>query len=214
MVLKLLISLIISYIIGSFPTAYFFGRLFKGIDIRQHGSGNVGATNAFRVLGKKVGISVLIIDILKGTLAVAVISSLFGLSYDFHRILLGVTAVAGHNWSIFLKFKGGKGVATSAGVLLGLAVVIPGLRLVFSLTVVAWLLILLISGFVSISSISASVVLPLFMLIFNQSLNLVILGVIFCLFIIWRHRSNIKKLFSGNESQLNFCLLKRKRFPK
>jgi len=212
MVIKLIISLIVSYLIGSFPTAYIFGRLFRGIDIRQHGSGNVGATNAFRVLGKAPGILVLIIDIIKGLLVTVLISNLFGLKGDFFRVIIGISAVAGHNWTVFLNFKGGRGVATSIGVLLGLAIKIPALRLVFILTVVSWILVLLISGFISLASMVASFLLPIFTVIFNQSIELVFLGIIFCLFIIWRHKPNIKRLLAGEESQLNFSLLKRKRF--
>ena len=213
-VLKLIISIIVSYLIGSFPTAYIFGKLFKGIDIRQYGSGNVGASNAFRVLGKVSGILVLIIDIIKGVFATVLIADFFGLRDDFSRIIIGISAVVGHNWTVFLNLKGGRGVATSVGVLLGLAVKIPTLRLIFILTVGTWFLTLLISGFISLSSMLASFLLPIFMLIFNQSIELIFLGIIFCFFILWRHKPNIKRLLTKEESQLSFCLLKRKRFPK
>jgi len=214
MALKLIISIVVSYLIGSFPTAYILGRLLKAIDIRQHGSGNVGATNVFRVLGKTAGIFVLIVDIIKGVIATVLIADFFGLKEDSLRVIIGISAVAGHNWTVFLNLKGGKGVATSVGVLLGLAVKIPALRLIFILTVGTWILTLLISGFVSLSSVLASFFLPIFMLLFNQSIEFILLGVVFCLFIIWRHRPNIKRLLAKEESQLNFCLFRRKRFPK
>ena len=214
MALRLISALIASYLIGSIPTAFIFGRLVKGIDIRKHGSGNVGATNAFQVLGKPFGIIVLAIDILKGALPTFILPDLFGFNETIFRILIGVAVVAGHNWTIFLNFKGGKGVATSIGVLLGLSLKIPGLSIVFVLSVIIWSLTLLITGFVSLSSMLAAFFLPFLMLIFDQSLELIILGLIFCVFIIWRHKSNIKRLLSKSESQLSFSLLKRKRFPK
>ena len=97
--LKIILSIIASYLVGSIPTAYLFGRL-KGIDIRQHGSGNVGATNAFRVLGRGVGTIVLLLDILKGVIATALIADIFGLTSIFYRVVLGLVVVAGHNWTI------------------------------------------------------------------------------------------------------------------
>ncbi|MBP7216705.1 MAG: glycerol-3-phosphate acyltransferase, partial [Candidatus Omnitrophica bacterium] len=136
--LWILLGIIISYCIGSFPTAFVFGRLIKGIDIRQFGSGNVGATNALRVLGKKVGITVLCIDIAKGFICVFVIGYFFqGLIPEtlaiVSRLLFGVSCIIGHNWTIFLQFKGGKGVASTLGVLIGLAATIPGLYIVLLL---------------------------------------------------------------------------------
>ena len=114
-----------AYIIGSIPTAYIFGRVLKGIDIREYGSGNIGATNVFRVIGKAPGIIVLIIDALKGLICVTYLAA--GFLYlapvtrpELYRILVGLSAIAGHNWTLFLKFKGGKGVAASAGVAIGL----------------------------------------------------------------------------------------------
>lgn len=111
--LWIIITICASYLLGSIPTAYIFGRLLKGIDIRDFGSGNVGATNALRVLGKPVGITVLIIDILKGVLAVALLGNLLSAKVSFLppeilRVMSGLCAIAGHNWTIFLNFKGGK----------------------------------------------------------------------------------------------------------
>src|SRR3989338_148119 len=109
--LNIVLSLAVCYLIGSIPTAYWMGRLCKGIDIRRHGSGNVGATNAFRVLGKIPGSIVLLVDVLKGAVAVTIVGDLFGLEHVGSRVLLAVAVVMGHNWTIFLNFKGGKGIA-------------------------------------------------------------------------------------------------------
>ena len=113
------LSLVLAYFIGAIPTGYWAGRLLKGIDIREHGSKNMGATNVLRVLGKGPGIAVLLIDILKGVLPLTLIANLLGISDPLTLVLIGIAAVAGHNWTVFLGFKGGKGVATSLGVLIG-----------------------------------------------------------------------------------------------
>ena len=116
--MALICAIILSYLIGSIPTAYIFGRIVKGVDIRKHGSGNVGATNAFRVLGAGFGITVLLLDALKGLVCVVNISDFIlsrglGLNPLMLRVILGLTAVAGHSWTVFLNFKGGKGMAVT-----------------------------------------------------------------------------------------------------
>lgn len=199
-----LIALIISYLIGSIPSAYLFGKIYKGIDIRDHGSGNVGATNTFRVLGKIPGTIVLVLDILKGTLVVTIVGDILGLNTIIARILLGLAAVSGHNWTVFLKFKGGKGIATTLGVLIGLTIKFALLRPVLLVCVLAWLCAFLVSGYISLSSIIASIILPVSMVMTNQPFALVTLGVIFCLFVVIRHRPNIKRLLSGQEPRVNF----------
>jgi len=146
--MNIILGIIVSYLIGSIPTAYIFGRLYKNIDIREHGSGNVGATNVFRVLGKGSGFAVLMLDILKGILAVTVAADIVGLADIFGRIIMALSVVVGHNWTVFLKFKGGKGVATSLGVLLGLTIKIASIRPVLFLTVLIWVGCFLISRIV------------------------------------------------------------------
>src|SRR3989338_5088795 len=126
--MTIMMGIILAYLTGSIPTAYIFGRMSKGIDIRQHGSGNVGATNVFRVLGKWPGTVVLMLDILKGTIAAAVVPDMLGLTGVLHRAALALAVVCGHNWTVFLKFKGGKGVATAFGVLIGLTIRIAVIR--------------------------------------------------------------------------------------
>ena len=199
---KIIVSLIFGYLIGSIPTAYLFGRLLKRIDIRQYGSGNVGATNAFRVLGKIPGTAVLLIDASKGIVATTLLADLFGLEEIIYRILLGLTAVIGHNWTVFLGFKGGKGIAASLGVLIGLTIKAVFFRPVLILSILIWFAVFLISGYVSLASITAAVLLPFLMIFLNQPVELIMLGVIFCIFVVLRHRPNIKRLLLKEEHRV------------
>jgi len=205
---SLILGIVISYLIGSIPTAYIFGRMLKGIDIRKFGSGNIGATNAVRVLGKWPGITVLILDILKGFIAVVFLGNLIaprltGISDTTARILLGLSCISGHNWTIFLKFKGGKGMATTLGVLLGLAVRIAGLKLIFGLVILTWLIIFIITRMVSLASILAGISLPAYMLLLGpREKTLIFSGILICLFIILRHKSNLRRIFQGKEKRL------------
>src|ERR1700735_4572842 len=164
--LALAISAVLAYLIGSIPVAYIFGRVLKNLDIREHGSGNMGATNAFRVLGRGPGTIVLILDIIKGIIPVTLLANAFGLTDALSLVIIAVAAVAGHNWTVFLGFKGGKGMATSLGVLIGLAIQLPGLRIVLGLATLIWLVLFLALGYVSLASISAAVSLPVLMVIF------------------------------------------------
>jgi len=204
----LIFAAIFSYLLGSIPVGYILGRVLKGIDVRCLGSGNFGATNVFRVISPTAGAIVLILDILKGLIAVTVIGDFVLHSVPeadqiLVRLVLGICAVCGHNWTAFLKFKGGKGVATSTGVLLGLSLKIPQLGLIVGLCLGVWVLVLLITGFVSLSSIVASISLPIFLLVFNQPLELLIFGVALCLFVVYRHKSNIRRLLRGEEGNIH-----------
>lgn len=204
----ILLAIAISYLIGSIPTAYIFGRLLKGIDIRNFGSGNVGATNAFRTLGRGWGIAILLLDIIKGFLPVMLLGSLLNYQYNFEQnqnlfIIIGLGAICGHNWTLFLNFKGGKGVATTLGVLLGLAFKIPGLAIVLGLTISTWFLSFLLFRIISLSSVLAALSFPIFTILFNQSLTVISTGVLLSIFIILRHKSNIKRLIKGQEPRLS-----------
>lgn len=199
----LFLGFLAAYLIGSIPTAYIFGRVLKGIDIREHGSGNAGATNVFRVIGKSPGIIVLIIDIIKGFVCATYLAS--GFMYlapvvrpEMYRILLGLCAIAGHNWTVFLKFKGGKGVATSAGVVIGL---IPK---IFWLGFLVWLITFFITGFVSLSSIIAIVSVPIFTLAFGEPAEIVVFMCLLCLIIVYKHKANIRRLARGEEKRISF----------
>ena len=200
-IIDIVLVAVLSYLFGSIPTAYLFGKALKGIDIRQHGSGNVGATNAFRVLGKKVGATVLFLDIVKGIVPVVFISSCF-LPDVSGRIVAAIAAVVGHNWTCFLQFKGGKGIATSLGVLIGLTISLPGIRLAVGLCFLSWLLCFLITAYISVSSILAGVLLPVLMVVAGAPLSMVLLSILFCLFIVFRHRPNIQRLLRGQEPKV------------
>jgi len=213
---QILLGTIISYVIGSIPTAYIFGQLLKGQDIRKFGSGNVGATNAFRMLGKGPGITVLVIDILKGFIAVALVGNIPFLKTSFIsdellRIILGLSCICGHNWTIFLGFKGGKGVATTFGVLLGLATQIAGLKLILALVILTWLIIFAITRIVSISSFACGVSLPVFTILFKQSFVMILLSLILSGLVVFRHRSNLKRFLEGKEPRLKFSKSKNPR---
>jgi glycerol-3-phosphate acyltransferase PlsY len=212
--MTLIYLLISSYLLGSIPTAYLVARFCKGIDIRTVGSGNVGATNAFRVLGKPLGVFVLLFDILKGFFVTAILTlfvdaAAISVSMDLARISAGILAIAGHNWPIFLKFKGGKGVATSLGVLSGLAVVTPGLRLVLGLCVLVWLIVFLGFGYVSLASIICALAFPASMFFFNNSVVLRIFSVVVAFIAIFRHKSNIRRLLEKKEHRVKFPWLSR-----
>jgi len=189
-------------LIGSIPTGFIFVKVLKGEDIREHGSGNIGATNVFRVLGKGPGITVLLIDIIKGIIPLTLVANLLGITIALDLILLALAAVAGHNWTVFLKFKGGKGIATTLGVLIGLTIQIAAIRPVLGITLLTWIISFLISGIVSLSSILASIILPITMLGTSQSIELICLGVVFCVFVVFRHRPNIKRLLAGEEPRV------------
>jgi len=201
--INLFLSLGLAYLIGSIPTSFIFTKIFTKLDIRKHGSGNVGATNVFRVVGKVPAIMVLVLDILKGVIAVTVIPDfLFNndigvmMGLDLFKILLGMGAISGHVWSVFLKFKGGKGVATTAGVLLIIAPkILAGSALI-------WVVIFVIFRIVSIASIAASIFIPIFSIIFYQSFSLVVFSIFLGIFGTYKHKANIKRLFRGEEKKL------------
>ncbi len=197
------IIVVAAYFLGSIPTGYLVARA-KGVDIRKVGSGNIGATNVFRILGKPAGVLVLVIDGLKGYAACAWLCDgllpALGVApadADTYRILAGIAVVLGHNYTCWLKFKGGKGIATSAGVYFALAPAAAGIA------VAAFLLALLLTRYVSIGSIAASVALPTAVWFLpNGNLFLSIVTTVLGLMAIYKHRSNIKRLMAGTESRL------------
>jgi len=208
-------GLIATYLLGSIPTAYILGKMLRRIDVRRHGSGNIGATNAFRVLGKKLGTAVLLIDIAKGFAAVALAQNIFyepvpQVSLNAYICCAALTVVAGHNWTVFLGFKGGKGMATSLGTLLAFSVWIPGFAGTLLITIALWAFVFLVGGFVSLASIAAAVALVPAALFFQVPREIVVfLGVLSMLAII-RHKSNIVRLIQKQESRFNTRNLFRK----
>lgn len=206
--LKIITGLIASYLLGSIPTAYLFGSIFKGIDLRKHGSGNLGATNAFRILGKGIGTTVLVLDILKGTLAVLLGGLYFYtqnpyISKNLYLCLAAITAVCGHNWTIFLKFKGGKGIATSLGGLIGFSILIDKFAYVCVIIVLLWLIIFLSSGFVSLGSVICSICLPFLGILFHLPLEIILFLTLLSIFSIFKHKSNISRLLQKKESHFD-----------
>lgn len=202
-----MVMILCSYLIGSIPTSIIASRLLKGIDIREHGSGNAGATNVFRVMGWKAGIVVLLIDMAKGYIPTVLFYKigLEGVEWPIInlQILAGISAIFGHIWTIFAGFKGGKGVGTGAGMLIGLAPLSVAVGIIIFLIVVA------ISRYVSLGSIIASCSVPVTIIMQNQSqdsfpLQLFILSLFVPALIIYTHRKNIKRLLKGEESKIQF----------
>jgi len=191
--LKTVLILILAYVIGSIPFALIIGKAVGGVDVRNYGSGNLGGTNAFRVLGWKAGISVIIADILKGMVATYLGMVAGG---ETLGILAGLVAAVGHCYPLFAGFKGGKGVAVGTGVYLVLA---PQVVLLAAL---AFALTLLISRYVSLSSIIAALTLGILTLVYDMSIFLTIISWVLVVFVIYRHRSNIKRILNGTENRI------------
>lgn len=205
--LWIIIGIAVSYLTGSVPTAYVMGRVLKGIDIRKFGSGNVGATNAWRVLGKGPGILVLLVDAFKGVVPVVFIANFVLLKQAVFpegilRIILGLTCIVGHNWTVFLNFKGGKGIATTLGVLIGLSIQMPGLRIAMLAVVVTWAIIFALTKIISAASVIAAISLPVFMAIFHQPKYMLVLSIMLSILALIRHKSNIVRLLQGKEPTL------------
>jgi acyl-phosphate glycerol 3-phosphate acyltransferase len=189
--LKLLICIILAYLIGSFPTAYLVAKIFFHKNIFEYGSGNVGTTNAYRVLGKVAGTVVLVIDILKGTLG-ALMPVFFGL--DHHLVLfVGICAVVGHCYSIFLKFRGGKAVATSAGILLAYN------PLLFVICFIFLAMIVYVTSMVSVASLTTILFFTI-ATFFLHDWILTTVAIIITVIIYYRHIPNIKRLLKGQEN--------------
>jgi len=187
---------LLAYLLGSIPAGYLAGRL-QGIDIRTVGSGNIGATNVFRTLGKTAGIGVLLFDAFKGFAACRFLPHLalyFGPApSESLQIIAGVAAILGHNYTCWLRFKGGKGIATSAGVFLG------WLPLVLAMALGLWLLVFAVSRYVSVASIAAAFILPWAAWLTGASSNMILIAALVGGLAIYKHRSNIRRLASGTE---------------
>lgn len=186
---------IFGYLLGSIPFALIVGKVGYGIDIREHGSGNLGGTNTFRVLGVKAGLIVTIADILKGTLA-ASLPVLF--SVDIHPLLTGMFAVFGHTYPVFAQFRGGKAVATSGGVLLFYSPVL------FMTMLAVFFLILYISKYVSLSSMLTGVYATAYAFIWTDDVPLRIVVTLLTLFVFYRHRANMKRILNKTEPKVKW----------
>jgi len=184
---------IIGYFLGNISSSYLVGKLMGKVDVREHGSGNLGATNVYRVLGFKAGVIVFLADTLKGLLA-----TLIGLwiKGDVGGLIGGIAAVAGHNWPFLLEFKGGKGIATSFGSLIILFPLISLILLIVEVLVIA------LTGYVSLASITVAVLFPILVIAFRYSIKHIIAALILAILAIYRHRSNISRLLKGQENKV------------
>lgn len=182
-----------AYLIGSVPFGLVIGKVFFGVDVRLHGSGNVGTTNVFRVLGKRAGVAVLACDMLKGYVPAALAAALF---HPWWAIFIAAAPVVGHIYSIFLKGRGGKGIATGAAVVLAL---VP---LVFLIVVTVWIVLLLTTWYVSVASLAAASLVPVLAYVFDEPTPYKIAGVLVAIVVWWAHRSNIRRLLRGEENRV------------
>ncbi|WP_370521550.1 glycerol-3-phosphate 1-O-acyltransferase PlsY [Cetobacterium sp. 8H] len=198
--MKFLSFVIIAYLFGSLPCGVWLGKGTKNIDIREHGSKNSGATNAYRILGPKYGIMVLVMDALKGYIPLYLANE-FGLG-GVEIILLGLVAILGHTFSFFLQFKGGKGVATSLGVFLFL------MPKVIGVLVLVFILVVGVTKYISLGSVICSALLPIlafFMPVRDSATRtpLVIISLVVGIFVIYKHKANIVRLMEGKENKFN-----------
>ena len=192
----IILTVILAYLIGSIPSGLLIGKTFYNTDIRQHGSKNLGGTNTFRTLGAKAGFTVTAMDILKGTLAV-LLTYAFGA--DLHPLIPGVAAVIGHMFPVFAGFKGGKAVATSAGVLLAYTPIL------FAVLVGIFFLTLYATKYVSLSSMVAALAAIIYALIFAKGdWPLLIVVSVLAVFIFYRHRANIKRIIDKSEPKVKW----------
>jgi acyl phosphate:glycerol-3-phosphate acyltransferase len=188
-----LLLVLFGFFLGSIPTGVILAKVFSGVDPRKVGSGNIGATNVLRAAGKKVAVATLLGDILKGVIPVLIAEAVLD-SY-FWVGAVALAAFLGHIFSIFLKFKGGKGVATALGVFLALSPPATGLAiLVFAATVAKW-------RYISLGSLVATAIFPVFMFLLNPHRVIVPFALIVAVLIFWRHRENIERLLAGTESK-------------
>lgn len=198
-------GLLLAYLLGSVPTAVWVGKYFYGVDVRNEGSGNAGATNTIRVLGVKAGIPVILVDILKGFLAVWLMQFFVPSNWGtdgttYYKIAAGLLAVVGHTLPVFAGFRGGKGVAT----LLGMGITLFGVAVLFS--VIIFIIVVSLTRYVSLGSMLAGIAFPLVVIFYFNERNpgLLALSIFAALFIVWTHRKNIGRLIKGNENKFSF----------
>jgi len=190
--MTVLAFVVLAYLTGSFPTSYLVGRM-RGIDLRAHGSGNLGATNTFRVLGAWAAIPVLIIDVLKGLGPATWFVAWDGTADARLAVVYGLAAIIGHVWSVFLRFRGGKGIATGAGVLLALA---PVTTLV---ALLVWIGIVSLTRMVSAASLAAASLVPLLAWMMDQPTHTIVFCLVIAVFVWWTHRDNVRRLLARTE---------------
>lgn len=192
--MELLIACVASYLIGSIPNGLILGKAIWGVDLRKHGSNNIGATNAWRIIGKKAGVSIFLLDMVKGVIGAGL--GFFYAGSPLAGVLCGILAVIGHSWSIFLGFKGGKSVSTGLGVLMML---MPKVAFIVFLV---WLAVVFVTQYVSLGSIIGAALVPVLAYIFSMPMEYFVFGVLAAVFIIYRHKANIDRLLHGRENKI------------
>ena len=201
------IGVVLAYLIGSLPSAVWLGQAYHGIDVRDFGSGNAGATNTFRVLGKKAGILVMALDIFKGLTAVTLATVWMQLGFIaesqivLFKLIFGISAVLGHIFPVYVGFKGGKGVATLLGMVLGIN------PLVAAICIAVFMIVLLLTKYVSLGSILGTLTFPVMLMITNIEPNdeiLKIFGFTFFVVVLVTHKKNLLRILNGTENKVNF----------
>lgn len=187
-------ALLAAYLLGSISFGYLAGKYIRGVDIRKFGSGSTGTTNILRTLGTGPAVFVLALDIIKGLAAVMLARSLTG--EGLYTMLAGVAVIAGHNWPVFFRFSGGRGIATSIGVILGLAPPVILVAVIIGVALIA------LTRYVSLGSIAGTVSIPILMYLFELPVSYVLFGIAVMALALWRHRRNISRLLAGTESKL------------
>lgn len=190
-----ILILLFSYFLGSIPNALWIGKVFKNMDIREYGSGNLGSTNAARVLGYRYGILTLMLDVLKGLIPVYLVTFYYPDNNIFH-VLVAMSCIIGHSYSVFINFQGGKAVATS----LGVVIIISPKSVLFLLGL--FFMIVLITGYVSVASMSVASILPITVYIFNnKDIAYTLFAIFIAILVVYRHKSNIVNLLNGKEAK-------------
>lgn len=210
MIIAYILDAIIAYLLGSISFSVIFSKKIAGIDVREEGSKNAGTTNVLRTVGKKAAALTLICDILKGVIAVLIGYAISFITKDLNAALLvqiaGIFAIIGHTFPVFFKFKGGKGIATSLGILLLVNYQIGLICLVF------WLIIVIFTRMVSLGSIMAAILFPVLTIFIAQNYlvegNYIIFGIVVPVLVVFNHRSNVKRILEGKENKLSFKKVK------
>ena len=196
--------IVLGYLVGSLSPSVYLGRAIKGVDVRTTGSGNAGTTNAFRALGVKLGIAVLLLDLLKGVIPVLVARLVLRDEYPLVIVLVAFVSIIGHNYSLFLRGKGGKGVATGAGAAIAL------MPIPMAIVFVAFVLVLLTVRIVSVASLVATVLYPVMAVVFRQPLAYIVGACVMAAVVLWAHRKNLRRLWKREEPRVRFPWNKRK----
>lgn len=188
-----ILAVVSSYLIGSIPFGLIVGRLWANLDVREYGSGNIGTSNVLRTIGPAAAILVFILDVAKGAAAIYLGRLAGG---EVVQLLAGVAAIAGHNWPIYLNFRGGKGIATSLGAIVSLTPMIALILLGL------WIVIVGITKYISLGSLAAALLFPIFLVISGAPKAHIVMGVLISAFAFYRHRTNIQRLLAGTENRI------------